>query len=511
MDLETNQIIHTLSIFAVDDSFVDDRFMKVRIVAMHSGSNNKNSNYTVEAIKKSKDSFANIPILADVVAHKEEDGSVSYDYGGHDWHIEDDAFRENQSRRIYDEKVVGFVPENNNLEIVYDEEGGRYYVFVDAFIFREYGNYAADILMARGGKTDVSAEIDVNEFSFNRTTGEIVVHAFTMLGITLLGKDKIPGMKGAHATAVFSMDADTRQQQLTEIMQELTVALNNYSSAIADQNSKEGGKVNMKFNELLEKYSVTAEQVTFDYSTMTDEELEKAFVETFATEGDKDKTPTENVEPEATKDAVKASYTVSMGTQTFAINVSDKIMALRNCVNETYGNDRWYDVEVFEGETADEQYVIMRSYDDNDQKVSYKQHYVSADGTFALVGDRVAVTAQWLTADETKALEDMRTKYAEVLATVQKYEQEPEKTTLLSDQMYALVRNNEEFVALTNDHLNYSVEEVKAKADEILLNAAKNQNFSMDDVAVKPQTVCTPLPSVSTKKKMYGSLFDGIN
>ena len=50
-------IIQTPSLFKVDDSFQDDRFMKVRIAVMHSGVNLNKSKFTTKTIKAAKDSY----------------------------------------------------------------------------------------------------------------------------------------------------------------------------------------------------------------------------------------------------------------------------------------------------------------------------------------------------------------------------------------------------------------------------------------------------------------------
>ena len=114
------QIVKTPSVFKIDDSFTDDRFMRVRIAVMHSGENLNKSSFSTKVIKDAKDTFANIPVLANVIKYTDENGDEHFDYNGHDAHIEEDAFNEGEYRLIYDEKVVGTVPESNNFEIVHD-------------------------------------------------------------------------------------------------------------------------------------------------------------------------------------------------------------------------------------------------------------------------------------------------------------------------------------------------------------------------------------------------------
>jgi len=278
--MSEKHIIQTPSLFKVDDSFQDNRFMRVRIAVMHSGKNLNNSKFTTSVIKAAKNTFANIPILANVIITTDKDGNQHMDYGSHDMHVEEDFFTGDE-RIIYDEKVVGVVPENNNFEIIPDEETGNDYVWVDALIYRDYGNYCADILEHRGGTTSVSAEISCEEISYDAQDKVLQVDKMTMCAVTLLGEDTKPGMAKAHAT-VFSIDEDSRERQMIDIIQELKQSLEKYiaSYSVGERETKEGGNKPL-FEELLKKYSKTVEEIDFEYEGLSDEELEALFAEHF--------------------------------------------------------------------------------------------------------------------------------------------------------------------------------------------------------------------------------------
>lgn len=419
------RIIHSTSLFEVDDGFQDDRFMKVRVTAMHSGINRNNSKFDIEVIKEAKDSFANIPILAEVKEFVDENGETYLDYTTHAMHIEDDKFNEGESRVIYDEAVVGIVPETNNFEIVHDDETGNDYVLVDALIFREYGNYACDVLDKRGGKTDVSAEIACEDIAFSAKDKCINVGKMRMCAITLLGEDVKPGMAKAHAE-VFSSNEDDRNSQLIKIMQELKESLDNYTGCIA-QKSKEGG--NQMFESLLEKYGKTAEEITFNIEGLSDEELEVAFAEAFAEdEGDaeepeapaseeseanpeapeneedvaedafEDETDLKDVEED--KFSLKYSVTSNDNVREFSISLSEKLYAMHSLINETYGelDNEYYDINVFEEDAIVEMYGWFNGR-------SYRQSFKSENEAYQLIGDRVEIYSRYLTEDEINALE----------------------------------------------------------------------------------------------------------
>lgn len=521
-------IIHTPSLFKVDNAFDDERYMKVRIAVMHSGENRNKSSFSTKVIRDAKNTFANIPILATVVSYEDEDGNIILDYHSHDMHLEEDLMHPGEQKMIYEERVVGIIPETNNFEIVRDDERGVDFVYVDGYLYREYGGYAADILEAKGGITDVSAEIYCDELSVNAQTQVIEVGKMRMSGVTLLGDDIRPGMQGANAQ-MFSTEGDNIQSQLMIVMSELTEALNNYTALMSEQKSKEGGNTAMdKFAELLEKYGKTAEEVEFDYEGLSDEELEAKFEEVFgSSEGDPDEgddpdeegeakpedeedfesndDDEENSEDEGEQFAVNYSITFNDRTVNMSVSLQDKINALYQLVNDTYADDgTWYEVTVYD----EDRYVIMIDWYNNK---GYKQSFKVKNDAYTLTGDRVEVFARWLTSDEIAKLDRMKSTYDDNADKLAKYEAEPQKMEILNSDDYSLVADSEEFQSLMEqkNHFNLSVEEVTKRADEILTNAAKAHKFSLSEQGKKGASV-KPLAPNAKKTKRYGSLFDGI-
>lgn len=506
------QIVKTDSLFSVDKSFEDDRFMRVRIAAMHSGINRNNSRFSTETIQSAKDTFANIPILADVQEYEDEDGNKHLDYSGHSMHVEDDIFKEGECRMIYDEKVVGIVPETNNFEIVYDEETGNDYVYVDALLYREYGNYVCDILESRDNKTDVSMEISCDEISYSAKDKCLDVNKMTACAITLLGDHVTPGMAKAHAE-VFSISEDDRQTQLIKIMQELTNALDNYTAAYAAKNNiTEGGNSKVgKFEELLKQYEKTVEDITFEYDGLSDEELVEAFANAFEekktiddttpdvsttpedeistptpepestdpepepeveTESEPDPTPEVEAEPEVETSLNSAMFT--LGAKTYAVSLSDIMYALSELVNDTYSDEgTYYGVEVY----SDDSYVIMVDYMTGK---AYKQSYkCKKKSSYSLTGDRVPVKAIYVTEDEERELDKIRSTYSSVVEELEKFKAEPDKLEILESKDYHFVAGADEFISLKEqkNHFDLSVAEVKEKADAILLEYVKKCEF----------------------------------
>ena len=504
METKNIQIVKTPSVFKIDDQFTDDRFMRVRIAVMHNGVNLNKSSFSTNVIRDAKDTFANIPILANVILYTDEDGNEHLDYGGHDAHIEEDAFNEGQYKLIYDERIVGTIPETNNFEIVHDDDTDRDYVYVDGYIYREYGNYASDILEARGGKTDVSAEIYTDEISFDAKNDVIVVNKMRMSGVTLLGDAVNPAMQGANAT-VFSHNENDLQAQLIKVISDLNESLKTYTAAIGENSEKGGEEPRMKFEELLEKYGKTVEDITFDYEGLTDEELESAFASAFEESAEEDESDIEDEEDEAEENFAKMSVNVGGVVREFSVSLQDKINALYQLVNDTYADDgTWYDVTVYD----EDKYVIMVDYWSGK---GYKQSYKVKKDVYTLTGDRVEVYPQWLTQDEINSLDKLKRDYAEAVEELERYTEEPKKLEILNSDDYSLIADNEEFIKLNKreNYFNLSVEDVEAKADAILTAAAKQHKFSEVGDEKKSSTV-KPFATSKKKAKRFGSLFDGI-
>lgn len=553
MEFEQKQIIHTTSLFAKDESFKDERFMRVRIAAMHTGKNRNNSRFTKKTVEKAKSTFANIPVLADVREYEDEDGNKYLDYSGHSMHIEDDAFNEDMQRVIYDEKVVGIIPETNNFELVYDDETGNFYVYVDALLYRSYGNYVCDILESRGNITDVSMEIGCNKVAFSAKEKCLDVEEMTALGVTLLGQRTRPGMIKSHAK-VFSLDEDNKQTQLIQIMQELKESLDNYTT-IMNQKTKEGGNT-VKFEELLKKYGKTKEDITFEYESMSDKELEAKFEELFGEDpesNDDGVNPTSEGETSASTDDTgkdnsddgvsnddadkngegqtsdngnssttdttvtaeivtpsKYSVTLSNGTiKEYALSLSEIQSALYSLVNEMYADadNTWYGVDVFE-----DNQLIMHDYY---RGTHFRQAYGRENEKFTLSGDRVEVFANYLTKDEENAINELRSNYSVMEEKIRKYELSEEKAKakeLLESDVYSSISDTEEYKALVEEvskeetALTYA--EVEAKADAIIVAFAKKGTVTFASSSTNNRVTRKELPSSTPKKKgRYGNFF----
>ena len=207
-----SKIFNGIVKYEADNTFDNDKFMKLKIYVQHDGKNFNGSSFSLEAIDSAKESLKNVPVLANVV--EKEDGSL--DFGAHDMSIEENKMGDGY-KVIYQEKVVGIIPETNDYEIV--EKDGMNYVVVSAYIFKDYSGYTQDLLES-SDNYDVSMEILVDDYSYNTKTKVYDINSYRYSGLTILGTDKSPGMKGAHLE-VQTFTVDETLAEVSKYAQEL--------------------------------------------------------------------------------------------------------------------------------------------------------------------------------------------------------------------------------------------------------------------------------------------------
>ena len=426
------------------------------------------------------------PILANIVENEE---TGEKDFGSHDFAIEEN--KDGDQTVVYLEKPVGVI--GNDFSFEYDEEQGVNRAILNGYLYEEYCQDAIDILDRREN-VDCSIELNIRDMSFNSSSKTLMLNDYYIGGLTLLGSTIKPGMAGSSATLKdFSVDEkevshfSSAYNELVETSGKLNLKLDNLSMLDINNQSKEGGKSVSKLEELLEKYSKTREDLSFEIEGLTDEELEALFAENFdeaedgseddegAPSGEDDEGDSSTDEPEAVgvdnskedekdeEDNKKKKITVECNgeTKTFEVSFRDTIYSLERLVNATYKEDNdYYCVDVFED------YILMHSC--CDMNVNYKQNYEKNKDEFSLTGERTKVFAHWLTAEEEKALSDMKEDYTLVKKKVSAYEKaelDAEKDKVFEAEDYKEYLDKEEFKSLIINKDKYSVDELKDKAE----------------------------------------------
>jgi hypothetical protein len=472
--------VHVPATFKKDEE-ENSSLLYATVKSFHTGENRNGSSVTKEAAKKSMSSFAYKPILAAFTTDKNGDE----DFMSHEMELDEDG------NVVYIEHQVGcFTVDKPWMEKDPDVEG-REYIFAKCAIPREYTS-AASIIERKGG-TKVSVELIVNSFSYDEEQDVLLLEDIEVSGLTLLGvkeegadpkTDSVEeGMEGARLDiADFSTKKNSsfNMEELQGVIKEAVL------QAFSDiNNSKEGGK-KMKFseeklNELLEKYAVKSEDLTFDLEAIeSDEALEKAFEAQFSNP---------SPEPTATEEnMIKMSLTLGETVKEFSRSLSEVIYALTDLVNATYSDDNtMYAVDVYDDGSAKSKYLIMQDFFTGK---AYRQGWSLKDGIYSLKGERTEVFSVWVTAEEREQLESLKANYEakvkefeEASKELSLYKEEPDKLELLNSPDYSSIKKSAEFEELSKreNYFSLSKEELEGKLDGILLTYSKQKGKEQSD------------------------------
>lgn len=532
-------VVSTPANFEVSDNDMPG-MLKLKFKVCHTETNRNGSHISEQNMKTAMPTLKYRPVLAYI--HQLSDGT--YDFYAHNMEIEED---ENGEEKInYIEKQVGcFTADDPYLE--YDEEKDKTYVNAYAVIPEEYTE-AANIIRRKNG-TKVSCELVIDELSYNAKEKYLDLTSFYFGGCTLLGCDENgneigEGMLGAraditdfcHEKPVFNY-----QEKLVEILGRLDSTLSNFNK----NNTKEGVRKEMNhFEELLEKYGFTAEELDFDYVNMSNEELDVAFEEfknkKYADdEGDADSdtgdgsetdpgasdgegTGSTDTEPEPTEDEDSEDGDDSSDddepkkkfdnfVKTFKIEISheDIRYALYNLLGEYEENDNeWYGIY-----SVYDDYFVMQGWWSGK---FYKQGYSIDGDNVSLDGERTELFQMLLTESEKIAVDKLRDNYAEL---EEKYNElktfkdnydtaeiKAKKDEIFANEVYDGIRESDEFKTLVNDAEKYSVEEIQDKCDLLFAANEKKIRFAAKDK--KSHSISFNFNKKEDKKvSVYGNLF----
>lgn len=499
-----NIAVQSLATFELNDD-LSEGLLYGKIRAFHDLTNNNKSHIETDVLEEKMMSIKDRPVMADIVDTDEtdEDGNPIKDFSGHTMYYDEEL-----DKMIYKEIPIGHFIHPESIHLEYDEEYDRNFVCADVVVYEEYTD-ACDILRRR--KTvDCSVELCIRKMHWDNTDKTLHLDDFYVQGTTLLGSHTLPGMSGSKLSikdfseennSLFSSISEDEHSKLIETLDNLNKTLSslniNSKTNPTVEKFEKGGSIetNMtKFEELLEKYNKTVEDITFEYEDLSDEELENVFSTTFdeseptpdtvVTESDKsddddtdDETDdsTTDEPDDTTDDDDKDKDTYS---KTFELSHEDVRSAL-------------YQLLAPIEETLNEYYWIMSVYDDYFIYESccgnyYKQAYTKENDTIAFDGERQEVFAEFVTADEKAELEDMRANYSSISEKLARYEEAEEiadKMTVFEDQAYSKYLETDEFKKLMDveNVKKFTKDELVEKADAALGKVVKTtKTFSMD-------------------------------
>lgn len=516
--------------FEVDEN-VDDAhrgMLKLKFRIFHTGLNRNGSFVSEEAAKAAMPTIKNRPVLAAI--HQLDNGE--WDFEAHNFEI---VKNEDGTEEInYIEKQVGSFDESDPF-FEYDKDLDKTYICSYAYIPEEYTK-AADIIRRKNG-TKNSCELSIEQFSYNAKENYLNLEAFYVAASTLLGAHADgteigEGMLGSRADiADFSEQNNSMQFSINEeLLNEIKKLNENLSRFNIDSKPQKGGKT-VKFEELLEKYGKTVEDITFEYENLSDEELEAKFAEVFGEEN----TDGEGADPEPASDGDEGNDNSGdegsfddgnsgegsnegsdegnpEGEQfsdklvrTFEISHEDVRYALYNLLSSyEEADDEWYYItSVYDTHFAYENWrgdkIFGQAYTKNGDNVSFD-------------GERYSLHRELLTDSEYAELQSMRSNYSVIKSQLEAYqikEEDAQKDALFVSEDYSSISDKEEFKALAENHAEFSVDELKNKLDAIILDYAKrgNLNFSVESEVKKIGMTRLPIQTNKNKKSRYGSIF----
>lgn len=527
--------------FEVDgNTYQDNTLLFGKVKVFHIGPNRNGSSVTKNAAEKALSTIAYKPLLANFC---EVDGVK--DFTSHDMELNDDG------SVTYVEHQIGCFTADAPV-IQYDETTEKEFVFAKVAIPREYTD-ACDIIERKNG-TKVSVELLVNEMNYSAKDDileltDIIVQGCTCLGTNPETGDSVEeGMQGARLDIVdFSVDnnsiVDKSNNELNSKMLEILEKLNDTISNFNIQNfNQEGGENAMnKFEELLDLYGLTSEEVEFEIDGLSDEDLEAKFVEVYGDAEEfkkKKKCSDENEDESADEDFAgcgkkkkkcsdeddeesndedfagcgkkkkRCAVNTENSTVEFELSHDDIRMALYRLLESTWDENSY----AWVCEVYDNYFIYQKeTYGDEGYDYKYyKQSYSKNEDNVELSGDPVEVFTEFVTESEKTALDMIRSQYEELKAFKDQYDAaqtKAQKDEILESAEYAEIKDSEEFKALIADAEKYSVDELKVKAD-LIFAAAMKKKFNFEAKPEKKSVGVNFMAKPSKKKQAYAGLFD---
>ena len=515
-------VIQSFGTFESDNE-TENGLMTVKLKSCHTGKNRNKSGISDDTMTKYKNTFKGRPILGAI--YKTDTGE--YEFRAHDMEIIQDG---DDVDIKFIEQPIGVISQTDEPYLEFDEKEQKNYLMVNGTIFADYSK-AAEILERRR-TCKCSVEIAVEELSYNGAEDYLSIDKFHFCGVTILGYEQDgvteiqEGMKGSKITiddfsikknSMFTVDC---QNKLIETLEKLNMTLESFNNT--NQNSEKGGeKVMNKFEELLAKYGKTAEEVTFEYENLSDEELEVAFKEAFGEiEGVEEPTTEEPVveEPAVEEPVVDdgepegepvveepAAEPEENFVLKYELSHDDIRSALYSLLSATSENEYYYAwiVEVY-----DNKFI----YQDCMENKFYRQGYSKDGDAVSLEDNKVEVFNEWLSKDEKDALDTLKADYSILKEFKDNYdaaELKAKKDEIFARDVYSVLADNEAFKTLVKDAEKFSVEEVEAKVKSIFADHVIEVGaFSASTEDVKTsKTLGLNFNKKESKKSPYGNLF----
>lgn len=471
--------------YSIDKTFDSDQFLKLRLRVCHDGESPNKTYFTVDTMREANKSLEYIPLLAHVYVDEETGKPV---IGSHDAHIEEDKLNEGETRVVYDETPIGVIPSLADNNCTIEEFDGMNYTFVDAFIWRDYANYAEQ-LVEDAVDVKLSMEIDFKDdaLSYDADNERYNISSYRYRGITLLNEKLGTGMKNALATTNFSANEDVKAKMIV-LMEELQKCLRDYN----DNSEQEGVEMDMDNEEIVE----TVVEEPGENVEVVMEEVEEVNEDVVEEQPAVEEPIVEEPEEAVFEDLIC----------TFRISHDDTRYGLQSLLNAMCDDSHFYCIE----SVFDKYFYYCDYFSGN----AFKQSYKIRKDVVSFDGDPEPVYREFVTQAERNELEKLRKDYAALVEFKEKVESaelKAQKDAIFAKSEYSILADEEAFKVLVSEAEKFSVEEVEAKVKSIFADhVIKTGAFSAQPVEEKkPSTIGLNFNAKPSKKKSaYGGLFE---
>lgn len=488
-----------------DITDLNPSFARGRVAIAYAGRNRNRSSISKDVFEAALPSLANCPL----VGRFDEEAQ---DFGSHDLRVKVD---EDGDLTVETATMpFGVVPETMNaqwIDVTEDDGTVRPYLFCDVILWKRQPGYEC---LAAQGIWHQSMEIDVNQYVIDHD-GYCVIEDMTYEALCILGNSVEPCFESASIQIGNVEEISDYREQFAMMMKELRMY---YSEAHLNTEGGRNKLTEEKKNEILAKYHLTIDDVTFEIS---DDMTEEVF---------------EGKVAELAKHSGGAANEESGESQSFAATYNQKRDALRNALDPEIVRDG-------SGKVISETYYYLVDFDDD---YAYVEKYVwtsndseNENGRFAYTFDDTSMSAaisgefekmimRWLTEEENIKLDQARATFEALEHEFEEYRANHSYDNHSYEDLQAFKDNalqaehrgkvdeildrfsdlsdNEEFQILSEKA--YEFEDLDALEKECY--AIRGKMYSINQKpAKKPSAVRVGVPNVPEDKGiLYGGLFE---
>lgn len=438
------------------------------------GFNNNKVHISREAFEQAIPSMFNCPVVCN---YNRSTDSI----GGHDMEV---VNKDGSLRLVCKTNPVGVVPESAVpfWQEVEEHDGSTHeYLCAPVLFWKRQEAYEH---IKENGITDESMEINVFRYE-KKEDGFTYITSFEFTAFCLL-ESVSPCFESA-SVELFS--ADEFKDAYSRMMQDFKREFSQVNTASADdidvesnaETFSKGGNDPLNINELLAKYELVQEDITFDYSDMDTEQLEARFAEIREQKNNSGEPEIDdNSDPlESTANADTQADALVHDGQVFSLTGEQFITELLNSIGqEKYQDPEWGEFYRYSYVDFDADKNEVYVYDFADGKLYGFSYIMNGDNVVIDFDSKKRMKISFVEFDngvEQTIFSDIFSKFNEKkkaldieLGELTEYKQNAEKQQHKNDadkvfSKFADLEGNESFVSLKSKFEEYSIDELEEK------------------------------------------------